>query len=328
MNPIGHTWLVKHYGIKVRPLTHRSFLGTTMERRELGNGVVEEYYIHSYDPGVLPLDQLQFALKYDDLDIDLLRKVLSHITPQEVADFVDKRPSGKFARQIGFWYEELIGKEVPLKNPIRGNYESLLPEERYITTQNVIKNSRWRINNNVMGGRQFLPLIRRTVAVRAIEETDWQGMLAEILSPFSAEILYRAFSYLYFKETKSSFAIEREEPGASRAEKFVALLHHAGEEECPLSEEILIRLQNAIVEERYCEKGFRSNQNYVGQAKAYFREIIHTAGIPPEFLKNIMQGLAFCFERSVGVPPILRAAAISFPFVFIHPFEDGNGRLH
>lgn len=261
MNPIGNIWLVKHYGLKVRPLTHRSFLGTAMERRELGNGVVEEYYIHSYDPGVLPLDHLQFALKYDDLDLDLLKKVLSRIAPQEVADFIGKRPSGKFARQVGFWYEELMEQEVPLKHPIRGNYESLLPEERYITAHNVIKNSRWRINNNLMGGRQFLPLIRRTVGVRAIEQTDWQGMLAEILRPFSEEILCRAFSYLYFKETKSSFAIEREEPGASRAENFVVLLHHAGEEEFPLSEEVLTRLQNAIVEERYREKGFRSNQN-------------------------------------------------------------------
>lgn len=37
-------------------------------------------------------------------------------------------------------------------------------------------------------------------------------------------------SYLYFKETKSSFAIEREEPGANKAERFVALLHQAGTE--------------------------------------------------------------------------------------------------
>jgi len=29
-----------------------------------------------------------------------------------------------------------------------------------------------------------------------------------------------------------------------------------------------------------------------------------------------------------GVHPIVRAAAIAFGFVFIHPFEDGNGRIH
>ena len=29
-----------------------------------------------------------------------------------------------------------------------------------------------------------------------------------------------------------------------------------------------------------------------------------------------------------GVHPIVRAVAIAFGFVFIHPFEDGNGRIH
>ncbi len=28
------------------------------------------------------------------------------------------------------------------------------------------------------------------------------------------------------------------------------------------------------------------------------------------------------------VPPVIAAAAIAYPFVFLHPFSDGNGRLH
>ncbi len=30
----------------------------------------------------------------------------------------------------------------------------------------------------------------------------------------------------------------------------------------------------------------------------------------------------------IYVHPIIRAAATVFGFVFIHPFEDGNGRIH
>lgn len=29
-----------------------------------------------------------------------------------------------------------------------------------------------------------------------------------------------------------------------------------------------------------------------------------------------------------GVPPVIHAAAIAYGFVFLHPFEDGNGRIH
>ncbi|MEX1119574.1 MAG: Fic family protein [Terrimicrobiaceae bacterium] len=328
MTKIGYTWLIERYAIKARPLSHSSFVGPKMLRRERADGTVEEHYIRSYEPGSRALEHLVFALKYDVLDLDIFSKVFGHILPQEIADFVAETPSGRFARQIGFWYEELTGSEVPLNVRVMGNYESLLDPELYVTAPKAIKNVRWRINNNAVGSRRFLPLIRRTPAIRMAEQADWQAMIAETLGAFPQDVLYRALSFLYFKETKSSFAIEHQEPGASRVEKFVAVLHQAGLEQNPLNEEVLTLLQNAIVDERYCEKGFRNHQNYVGQTTAYFQEIIHTVGVPPASLRDLMEGLAAYFHASEGVSPILRATAISFPFVFIHPFEDGNGRLH
>lgn len=328
MTKIGTAWLIERYALKTRPLVHSSFIGPKMLRRERADGTVEEHYIRSYDPGNRALDHLVFALKYDVLDLDIFRKVFRLIPPQEVADFVAETPTGRFARKIGFWYEELTGLTVPLQVRVTGNYELLLDSDFYVTSRHPARNARWRIANNAVGSGKFLPLIRRTPAIRAAEETDWPAMISETLGAFPQDVLHRALSYLYFKETKSSFAIEREEPGASRAEKFVAILHGAGVEQSPLGEEFLTRLQNAIVDERYRESGFRSHQNYVGQTTAYFREIIHTVGTPPGFLHDIMNGLASYFHASGDVSPVLRAAAISFPFVFIHPFEDGNGRLH
>jgi len=43
-----------------------------------------------------------------------------------------------------------------------------------------------------------------------------------------------------------------------------------------------------------------------------------------------MKGMFYSYERMMfsGVPPAIIAAAISFGFVFIHPFDDGNGRIH
>ena len=32
--------------------------------------------------------------------------------------------------------------------------------------------------------------------------------------------------------------------------------------------------------------------------------------------------------RNDGVDPVLKAAATAFGFVYVHPFQDGNGRLH
>jgi hypothetical protein len=136
-----------------------------MLRRERANGMIEEHYIRSYHPGDRPLDHLVFALKYDGVDLDIFSKVFRHIGPREIADFVAETPSGRFARKIGFWFEELTGSEVPLSVRVTGNYEPLLNAELYITAKNAVKNARWRIDNNSLGSRKFLPLIRRTPAI-------------------------------------------------------------------------------------------------------------------------------------------------------------------
>ena len=70
-----------------------------------------------------------------------------------------------------------------------GNYVSLLDSERYVTTRKAVKNARWRIDNNAIGDRRFLPLIRRTPSIRAIEQTDWRGMIADTLQPFPPDLL-------------------------------------------------------------------------------------------------------------------------------------------
>ena len=50
----------------------------------------------------------------------------------------------------------------------------------------------------------------------------------------------------------------------------------------------------------------------------------------PEDLRGLMQGLVDYARRALAAPldPVVAAAALSFGFVYIHPFEDGNGRLH
>ncbi len=328
MIKVGYSWLAEHFALKARPFAHSSFIGPKAIRYERANGTVEEHYARSsYTSREQPLENLAFALKYDGLDLDVLGKIFRHISPQEVADFVAKTPAGRFARKIGFWYEELTGLKVPLSIQITGNYDFLLDPETYVIAPRSVTNARWRIHNNTGGDHRFLPIIRRTSAIRHFEEIDWNGMISNVLRDFPQSVLYRALSYLYFKETKSSFAIEREDVGGSRMEKFVALLHRAGKEQNPLSENILTLLQNVIVEERYREKGFRVQQNFVGQTGP-FCEIIHTIGAPPHLVHDLMEGISAYYHSSEGIPPTLRAAVISFAFVFIHPFEDGNGRLH
>jgi hypothetical protein len=92
----------------------------------------------------------------------------------------------------------------------------------------------------------------------------------------------------------------------------------------------LIEVQNRIVDTRFRDFDYRLSQNYVGETVAWQKEKIYFACPKPEDLADLMEGLTAAHERmnTGGVSAVIQAAAIAYGFVFLHPFEDGNGRIH
>jgi Fic family protein len=197
-------------------------------------------------------------------------------------------------------------------------------------TAETVKNPRWRVNHNLLGTPAFSPTVRLTDEIKAGLARDWKGQIAAVLADTPPALLYRALSYLYAKETRSSFLIEREEPGRAREERFIAVLRDAGKVpiEQALTPERLVALQNTIVDPRYAESAYRQIQNYVGATLPGVREQIHYITVPPALVSSLMAGLATAANRMESVSPVVQAAVTGFQFVFVHPFEDGNGRLH
>lgn len=152
----------------------------------------------------------------------------------------------------------------------------------------------------------------------------------EKLAKYPADLLRRAAGFLYLKETHSSFEVERAKPNPDRARRFADLLREA-ESGTPLSEQRFVELQNAVVDPRFAEASYRMQQNWIGDDLGY-RKRIEFVPPRPEDVRALMEGLIALSERVRRSPdsiePVVAAAAISFGFVFIHPFMDGNGRLH
>ena len=146
-----------------------------------------------------------------------------------------------------------------------------------------------------------------------------------------AATLWRATAWLYDKETRSSYAIEREAPKPGRAERFVAVLRDAWRAE-PMSRALLVRVQNAIVEADYAERGERAKQNWVGRTTATFDEEVYLVPPTPAALPALLDAWVELANRlteaDCEAPPVVAAAALSFAFVYLHPFLDGNGRVH
>jgi hypothetical protein len=171
--------------------------------------------------------------------------------------------------------------------------------------------------------------VRRTDRLREYEARKLDDRARSLLREYPDDLLRRAVSYLYTKETKSSFEIERVEPGARRTARFVALLRKADKED-HLSKPSLIALQQAIVDERFAGADYRDFQNYVGESAGMTREIVHFVAPKPEDLESLMTGWMRCARRMLeaDIHPVIAAAVAAFGFVYLHPFEDGNGRLH
>lgn len=327
----GFQWLKEHYNLSRQVLTHSSYIGNNGSIELTSKGNVEQVYGPKYAPAEdSPLFHLEFGLKYDDLSLDFLKSVFERIPPDEIKDFILQSPSGKYARKIGFLNEFLTDNTLELPRPITGNYTDLLDEDRYITGT-IKKNSKWKINNNLLGNEFFCPVIRKTKSLAALMELDIKEKIKTLKESYPQEIFKRAASYLYSKETRSSYEIEKEKPTADRMEKFVALLMKAGAEETEkmLEKHRLVQLQNTIVDPRFAAADFRDFQNYVGELLPNYQDMVHYICPPPVILQSLMDGLKLTSEKTYETTrPEIRAAILAFGFVFIHPFEDGNGRLH
>ena len=131
------------------------------------------------------------------------------------------------------------------------------------------------------------------------------------------------------KRPESSFAIEQNNPSPTRTERFINLLRVAEQEDF-CRKQSLIELQNYIVDDRYRDTDYRQTQNYVGETVAWQSERVHFACPRPEDLVDLMDGLVAAHRRmeSGDTSAVVHAAAVAYGFIFLHPFEDGNGRIH
>jgi hypothetical protein len=306
-----------------------SYASTTTLRSTIQDGQVESIYPQSYWPGDTAGDHLEFALKYDGVNLGILSTFFDSVAPDEIAAWISSKPTGKYARRIWFLYELLTGRELPLTDLTTGNYIEVLEADRYYTAAPGRRIRRQRVIDNLLGGRSFCPVIRRTEKLAAMEQIDLRKQCEEVVAAYPPELLRRALSYLYNKETKSSFEIEHVKPSPSRTEKFIGLLEMAEHKDF-CDKPLLIDVQNRIVDPRFRDTDYRTSQSYVGQSISYQKQLVHYACPKPDDLVDLMDGLfsAHRILQEGSVPAIIHATAISYGFVFIHPFEDGNGRIH
>ena len=332
MKAIGYAWLIQAYRLDVLEPSSVSYIHERSDRRSVEeNGRTESYYPRGYDPGSEWTGNLAFALKHEGLNLEVLSALFPKLDHSAVEAYVKESPIGKYARCAWYFYELLTERMLGLPDLDTGNYLPILDEEREFAIPLAVSRrvKRQRLIVNLLGGKEYCPRIRRTEAIEAFHAADIAASVRALVAAYPDNLVGRASRYLYAKETKSSFDIERERADTKRTSRFIELLKRAGRID-PYGEKTLTALQNAIVEERYIDNGYRTTQNYVGESIGPTREFVHYIPPKPQDLGSLMVGWASsCRQiRSGALDALVLATVAGFGFVFLHPFEDGNGRIH
>ena len=340
----GYLWLLEKYHLPVINLWQEALIDTSEKgrrKRDLGTQRIEVFEA-SYQPQDSLTAHLQFALRYEGINLQLLALLFEQTGENELVDWITQSPDSSYARRACFLYEWITGEELPIESPVpsKSRYVDVIDTAHQYGLNRRDRSQRFRVNNNLPGVSGFCPLVRVTPFLEEVRVKDLKALTRETLTRFDEDLLRRAAAFLYLKETQSSFEIEREKPSADRAQRFADLLRQADVNQ-PLTEERLVELQNAVVDPRFHEPTWRGQQNWVGEDLGY-RKKIDFVPPRPDDLPELMTGLITAAqnfrqdlqnqEKAEGglasFEAVIAAAMVAFGFVFLHPFMDGNGRIH
>ncbi|GAP37229.1 hypothetical protein ISF6_3084 [Piscinibacter sakaiensis] len=274
------------------------------------------------------LDHVLFALKHEDLQLHVLLEALRLISADALTAALAAQRTGSYLRKAAFLWEKVHGRELSLPwESTGGNYVDLFDPEAYYVGPVWERSQRLRVNFNGLGPLEFCPVVRRDDALTARGQRvldrlrDWAGHAG------NRATLDRVLSWAYLAETRDSFAIENERPSPDKERTFLHAMA-ALREQRPLTEDYLVELQNTVISNpMMAEAEFRHRQNWL-QRGGHGALAVRYVPPPPDALQTLMGGWARMANSVEGdVPPLVRAALVSFGFVFLHPFMDGNGRL-
>ncbi|KAK0351658.1 hypothetical protein LTR94_024105, partial [Friedmanniomyces endolithicus] len=189
---------------------------------------------------------------------------------------------------------------------------------------------RHRVLNNLPGTPRFCPMIDRSLALTEWTAKNLDERARAQIGRIRLDLIARAAAFLLLNDSRSSFAIEGERPSGNRAVRWGQAIAEAGQTQLSLAE--FDRLQRLVIgDARFVRLGLREEGGFVGVHDRETGEPIpdHISARAQD-LPDLIAGLVDYATRTRegGYDPVVAAAALAFGFVYIHPYVDGNGRLH
>ena len=281
-----------------------------------------------YWPGDDLAGHLEFLLKHDVADLLVLKRLFDALPKAEIEALVRAAPTAAHVRRAWFLCETLTGRTLDVEDAPRVPAIDLLDPKLYFTGKPRLS-KRHRVRDNLLGTGRYSPVIRRTPALEQSLVLDLTARARDTVGRTGGQLVARAASFLLLADSRASFQIEGERPPRNRLERWGRAVLQAGKNTLTLDE--IIRLHNVLIEDRrFVHAGLRSGGVYVGERDQLGDPLPEFIGARAQDLSELMQAMLEANDRmrGDGLDPVLQAAATAFGFVYVHPFEDGNGRLH
>ncbi len=332
---VGYAAIIDKLGLKV-PVPYQITIvcnqNKNYETKEWR--ILPKYYLPDDNSKLKEIEALYkhlvFALKYEGINLLVYRKLIQYYTTEQLVDLVSIEPTGQYSRRIWFLIEWMLGKKLEGKADLtRKSYIPVIDEKLQYTITGE-KSPRHLVINNLPGTPNFCPLIRKSQKLEQYIQAQLSEKNKLYLKEVRKDILQRASSFLLLKDSRASFTIEGESPKAKRAARWGQAIGQSGTKDLSIAE--FIRLQQIVIKNtRFIDMGFRKKGGFVGEHD-------RTTGEPlPEHISSKWQDIETLIHGLIETnnlllqnefDAVLAATILAFGFVFIHPFEDGNGRIH
>lgn len=285
-------------------------------------------YDKRYWPGEAVTDHLSFALRHERIDLLVLKRAFDAIDPGDLEAFIKAAPTSAVTRRAWFFYETLTGNSLNLDDAGTVAAVDALDPKSYFTGKSRLSR-RHRVRDNLLGVPGYVPVIRRTEKLQNFLNKELDEKAAETVGRTGAHLVARAASFLLLADSRASFEIEGERPLRSRLERWGRAVMQAGKNKLRFEE--LLRLHSVLIEDtRFVQTGLRTDGVFIGERDMNGDPLPEFIGARADDLESLLTGLIEANERmrEGELDPVLQAAGTAFGFVYIHPYEDGNGRVH
>lgn len=281
-------------------------------------------------PSRAPIEHLGLALKHEGTDLRVLSRLFKQDIAQDLTAYVNANRFGLYTRRAWFLYEWLTARRLAVEEPYGAQYVPAIDPTQY-HARTPTRSPRHKVDDNLPGVPGFCPIIRRTERLASDRTATLAAAARAAVSGADPAVLRRAVGFMLLNESRGSFGIEGETPPRNRLERWGRLIAEA--RGIKLSVNGLESLQRSLFDPKqaFAAYGLRRAGGFVGRHDGRDQTPLpdHISA-RPEDLPSLLDSLLATYDllKTHHFDPVLTAAILGFGFVFIHPFEDGNGRLH